>query len=216
MESKKSIIVTFVFVFLATAILSACAPATPTEDPMLKITQVAGTIQADLTQAAALTPSATATLEATATATALPPTETPSGPTNTPTITPYPTSDPNDLTNNSLFVNDVTVPDGSDFAPNEAFVKTWRFRNNGKSTWSTGYKLAFIDGSTSLVGAYGTYYVYMPNAVKPGESVDISVKFLAPSKLGSYTSYWKMYSDQGIAFGDTVRVVIDVTEHGHQ
>jgi hypothetical protein len=215
MHLKKSIIIPFVVVFITTVILSACAPATPTEDPMLKITQVAGTIQADLTQAAALTPSATATLAATATPTTLPPTETPSGPTNTPTKTAYPTAQPGSG-DNSVFVTDVNFPDGSDFARNEAFVKTWRFRNTGKTTWSTGYKLAFIDGDTALLGANGTYYVYLPSAVEPGNSVDISVNFIAPSEIGNYTSYWRLYTDQNVPFGANCRIVIDVTTTGHK
>jgi hypothetical protein len=216
MQSKKNIIIPLIVVFMITVTLSACAPATPTEDPMLKITQVAGTIQADLTQAAALTPSATATLAATATPTLMPPTETPSGPTNTPTKTAFPTAKPGSAADNSVFVSDVNVPDGSDFARNEVFVKTWRFRNTGTTTWSKGYKLAYIDGDSSLIGSTGAYYVYLPSTVEPGNSVDISISLKAPGQLGTYTSWWKLYNDQNVPFGGICRVVIDVTEKGHQ
>lgn len=212
MHSKKITLV-LASAFIAVTILSACGAAGPTEDPSLQITQIAGTIQAGLTQAAALTPSATATLAATATATIVPPTETPSGPTNTPTLTPYPTSDPSQTLNNSLFVTDVTVPDGSDFARNEPFVKTWRFKNTGKTTWSVYYSLKYVDGP--LMGANGLLTINLPHEVKPGETVDISMNFISPGELGTYTSYWKLYTDQGVPFGQTCSITIDVTQSGH-
>lgn len=212
MQSKKIMLV-LTSAFIAVTILSACGAAAPTEDPSLQITQIAGTIQAGLTQAAALTPSATATLAATATATIAPPTETPSGPTNTPTLTPYPTSDPSQTLNNSHFVADVTVPDGSDFAKNEPFVKTWRFKNTGKTTWSIFYSLKYVEGP--LMGANGLLTINLPHEVKPGETVDISMNFISPGELGTYTSYWKLYTDQGVPFGETCSITIDVTPTGH-
>lgn len=66
---------------VAALLLSACA-AKPTEDPNLKTTQIAATVQAELTQIALLTPSATPTLEATAT-----PTQAPATPTVAVTLT---------------------------------------------------------------------------------------------------------------------------------
>lgn len=214
MRSSKTLKM-LVLALLITTLLTACGAATPTEDPNIKITQVAGTIQADLTQAAAMTPSVTATIEVTPTATEVPPTETPSGPTSTPTKTPYPTTDPSAIANNAKFITDVTFPDGSDFARGETFVKTWQFHNIGTTTWSTGYKLVFVGGDTKLIGAGGIYYVYLPEVVEPKGYVDISITFVAPTELGTYTSYWQLYTDQGVPFGDTVRIVIDVTETGH-
>ena len=34
------------------------------------------------------------------------------------------------------FVADVTVPDGTSYAPSTAFKKTWRLKNIGTCTWS--------------------------------------------------------------------------------
>lgn len=212
MHSKRALII-ITSAFITVSILSACGAGAPTEDPSLQITQIAGTIQAGLTQAAALTPSATATLAATATATMVPPTATPSGPTNTPTLTPYPTTDPSQSINNSKFVADVTVPDGSDFARNEPFVKTWRFKNTGQTTWSKFYSLKYVEGP--LMGANGLLTINLPNDVKPGETVDISMNFISPGELGTYTSYWKLYTDQGVPFGETCSITIDVTQSGH-
>src|SRR6185503_18556942 len=60
-----------------------------------------------------------------------------------PTITPAPTACPNDDSN---FVKDVTVPDGTHFAPGAAFNKTWRLRNSGPCTWTTDYQFHFSSG----------------------------------------------------------------------
>ena len=80
------------FVLLAAAvIMAACGPAaTPTADPAEVRTQVAGTVQAGLTQTAAAKPTSTATNtpEPTATPTLTTPT---SNVTNTPAVTATPT-----------------------------------------------------------------------------------------------------------------------------
>ena len=41
------------------------------------------------------------------------------------------------------FVADVTVPDGTSYAANTAFRKTWRLKNIGACTWTTSYALVF-------------------------------------------------------------------------
>ncbi|HGJ66308.1 TPA: hypothetical protein ENS27_13160, partial [bacterium] len=42
------------------------------------------------------------------------------------------------------FVADVTVPDGTSFAPGAAFIKTWRLKNIGTCTWTGKYGLSFV------------------------------------------------------------------------
>ena len=44
------------------------------------------------------------------------------------------------------FITDATVPDGTSFAPGTAFRKTWRLRNIGTCTWTTGYSLVYDSG----------------------------------------------------------------------
>jgi hypothetical protein len=206
MRSNK-LVITFIIASLLIVVLSSCAAPAPTEDPTVKFTQIAATVQAELTRVAALTPSATPTLEATATATMLPPTETPSGPTATPTKTPYPTALPNAVgADNASYAADVTVPDGTTFAHGEAFVKTWRLKNTGKTTWTTDYQWVYAEGN--LVGANGLYKVNIPKEVKPGEYLEVSINFKTPDELGSYYSYWRMYSASGIPFGDFCSVKI--------
>ena len=95
------------------------------------------------------------------------------------------------------FVEDVTVLDGSAFQPGASFVKTWRLKNSGTSTWTQIYTIVFIDGS--LMGALAA--VPLPNDVPPGEIVDISVDLIAPQEEGSHRGDWKLKNANGQLFG---------------
>jgi Ig-like domain from next to BRCA1 gene len=100
----------------------------------------------------------------------------------------------------AAFIDDVTVPDGTDFAPGASFTKTWRVRNAGTSTWTTAYAIEFVNGTNSTNMATVTK-VNLPNDVAPGATVDISVNMVAPSTLGSYTSLWQFVGASGNKFG---------------
>ncbi|MBU0490215.1 MAG: peptidoglycan DD-metalloendopeptidase family protein [Chloroflexi bacterium] len=107
---------------------------------------------------------------------------------------------------NAAFVSDITLPDGSVVSPGQSLVKTWRLRNNGTSTWGTGYQLTFIGGDQ--IGAPGS--VSLPQSVARGETVDISVNMTAPSSGGNYQGNWRMRNAQGVYFGDQIWVKINV------
>lgn len=138
-------------------------------------------------------PSATAQV---AQATALPPTATVFAPTNTaqPTATASPIPVP---CNRAEFVKDVTVPDGSDYASGQKFTKTWRLKNSGTCTWTKEYDVVFTDGSALNAPAS----VALSGDVRPGETVDLSVEMVAPSKAGSYKGYWMLRDAQDRKFG---------------
>ena len=92
------------------------------------------------------------------------------------------------------FVRDVTIPDGTVFAPNATFTKTWRLKNAGTCTWS-GYSLVF-DSGDSMGGTSPTTI----GTVSPGQEVDLSVNFTAPTANGSYRGYWKIRNTSGVLF----------------
>lgn len=114
------------------------------------------------------------------------------------------------------FVSDVTVPDGTDFAPGEAFVKTWRLRNSGTTTWTAEYDLAFIRGEQ--MG--GPASVPLSDTVAPGETIDLSVSMVAPTALGNKVGFWQLRNAQGVLFGggaeanEPIYVQIDVVPAG--
>ena len=70
--------------------------------------------------------------------------------------------------NAAEFVADVTVPDGTNFTPGEAFVKTWRLKNVGTSTWGEGYLITYAKGEQ--MG--GPQTLALPSSVPPGGTVD--------------------------------------------
>lgn len=206
---RRNTVFAFITLTILAVLITACGQATPTQDPNAEITAIASTVQAQLTQVALLTPSATATPAATATPTEVPATATPTGPTATFTITPFPTlANVTPGADNSKFTADVTVPDGTTFTPGTVFTKTWRFTNTGSTTWTNLYKLVYIDGNVTDMN--NKLEVNLPGDVKPGETVDISVTFKAPAANGSYTSWWKLYSANGMLFGEPCNVVFYV------
>src|SRR5690606_11879693 len=83
---------------------------------------------------------------------------------------------------NAEFVGDITIPDGTEMAPGQAFTKIWRIKNNGTSTWTSAYKLHFDHGSQMS----GPNDVSLPNNVAPGQEVDISVNLVSPLGIGNY------------------------------
>lgn len=113
-------------------------------------------------------------------------TNTPLGPTNTPTTC-----------DRAEFITDVTIPDGSIFAPGEEFTKTWRIKNNGTCTWTTEYAVIF--DNENMMGAASS--VSLPGTVSPGETVDISVDMKAPASPGEYQGNWKLRNASGVIFG---------------
>ncbi len=157
----------------------------PTVDPGIIFTAAAQTVEAQLTQSALL-------VSSTATETPPPPTEV------TPAVadTPTPTYTPTTPCDRAKFIADVTVPDGTEFAPNTTFTKTWRIQNTGSCTWTAAYALVFDRGDAMS----GPAAQPLAGDVAPGQSVDISVSLKSPASPGEYTGYWKMRNAAGVLF----------------
>lgn len=182
--------------FLALAVLlvlSACnlpSSAESEEKQAADIrTAAAETVNAQLTAIAQLTPSETATSEPTATPEA--------SPTPEATYTPEPSTTSEAACDSVFFVIDVTVPDGTEFAPGDSFTKTWRLRNVGICTWTTDYDVVFDSGDAMDAPAAQA----LLSSVAPGIEVDVSVEFTAPTEPGNYTSNWKLRNAAGVVFG---------------
>ncbi len=198
-------VVSTAIVVIVLSLLAGCGKATPTVDASAKITEIASTVQAELTSIALLTPSSTATLEPTIapTQTMVTPTLSSSPATATPTkalITPI-------SGDNAKWLADVTIPDYSLVAPSSNFVKTWNIQNTGTTTWTQDYKLIYLEG---LQGTNNTVTINLTKEVAPGESVDVSVPFTAPATNGTYSSAWKMYTASGYVFGEVLFMYINV------
>ena len=167
-------------------IFSACnlPSGTPTPEANVVFTAAALTVQAQSTQ---LAPFSTPTLPpAQATNTVAPITSpTLAIPTITRAVSPTPACD------QAQFIRDVTIPDGTVVAPGTTFEKIWRLRNIGTCTWS-GYQLVFESGEamSPVPDPIGT--------VAPGQEVDVSVTFTAPTTNNTYRSYWRVRNSSGV------------------
>ena len=161
--------------------------ATP-ESADAVFTAAAETVQAQLTQDALLAPQAT-----TAIPTVVPLATTPAPP-PTAIQPPTATASATPLCDLAQFVTDVTVPDGSEFQPQQTFTKTWRLRNLGTCTWSSSYQVIFDTGEA--MGGPATQP--LAGGVAPNQQVDISVALKAPAAPGTYRGYWRLRNAAGV------------------
>ncbi len=99
--------------------------------------------------------------------------------------------------NRADFVGDVTIPDNTILQLSQPFTKTWRIRNTGSCTWTTGYQLVFMDGDR--LGSPAS--VPLPFNVAPSQTVDVSVDMVAPDAVGHYEGVWGLRSADGKTFG---------------
>lgn len=197
MVSKKALKL-IAILMIATLSLAACAKATPTQDPSMKITEIASTVMAEMTLTAQAMPSATPT--ATPTVTPEPATSTPMGsPTATMAVITPITGD------NVKWDADITIPDGTMVKPGATFEKTWSVQNTGTTTWTTEYQLIYLEGPQAT-----TLFVKLAKAVAPGELAQITVKFVAPETKGMYTGWWQLVSASGYRFGEQLSVIFNV------
>ena len=209
MNIKKTIILFSISILL----LTGC-DFTFGEDETISAEQVLTFVAETVEAALSLTPQATNTNTATATATSTA-TFTPSPSlTNSPTIQVVVSGGGNTGgqtgCDNASFVSDVTIPDGTQFAPGATFTKTWRMSNNGSCTWTADYSVYFVRGD----GMSGISPQNLTSETAPGSSREISIELVAPATAGTYTGYWQLKNADGVGFGHEFYVQIVVTGDG--
>ncbi len=144
-------------------------------------------------------------------------------PTATFTLTSLPTFTPSALTvtaetsipvntcYNLLWIEDLTIPDGTHMKANEAFTKTWRVQNTGSCAWAPGFTFRHAGGDPmrgeSLV---------LNDPIPVGAKRELSIKLVAPGgqTTGLVQSSWRMADANGNFFGDTLSVNIMVGSAG--
>jgi hypothetical protein len=92
---------------------------------------------------------------------------------------------------------DVPVQNGSTVMPGTHFTKTWQILNDGRCEWTADY--ALVLNSSDGLGAEEV--IFLPGAVAPGATIDISVPMTAPQEPGTYTSEWILRNADGDLFG---------------
>ena len=87
--------------------------------------------------------------------------------------------------------------DGTTYAPNTAFTKTWTVKNTGTCTWDSSYLVYQISGPY-MTQQPGYWLVAPENTVEPGQTVDIHVGMTSPPMKGNYKSYWGLKNAYGV------------------
>lgn len=124
---------------------------------------------------------------------------------------------------NSHFISE-TVPDNSIVCVNERFSKTWRMQNTGDVTWKNR-RLECQDAKNFLnnepclkpFSQLFNFHITPVNTsisiptTKPGEIVDLTAEFIAPTVPASVFSYWRMVDKNGkFCFPDSIGVYLQV------
>lgn len=107
------------------------------------------------------------------------------------------------------FVQDVTIFDGTQFAPGTPFTKIWRLRNNGTLKWPHQTQLVRVGGDDLGAGDVVNLEI-QEEGYEVDEELDAAVDFLAPIQPGRYVSYWRLVAPSGQKFGQRVWVLIQV------
>ena len=105
------------------------------------------------------------------------------------------------------FIEDLSIPDGSQVAPNASLDKRWSVRNNGTCNWGEEYTLRLVSGSE--MGA-APEQALVP--ARSGTDTVIRIQFTAPADPGTYTSAWQAFTPVGQPFGDQFFINIVVTQ----
>jgi hypothetical protein len=95
----------------------------------------------------------------------------------------------------SQFVADVTIPDGTTVRAGQRFVKIWEIRNTGLVPWRGRFEQR--QGVLSGPGLCGSPSIVPVPTTMPGQVVLISVTFTTPSLPGSCRVDWKMTDKDG-------------------
>ena len=118
--------------------------------------------------------------------------------------TPFPIASPTPEANlpcvdNLLFLEDLTIPDGTVVEAGAFLDKRWLVENNGACNWKANYHLALIAGPE--LGATSIQALY---PARSGAQAQIRIVFTAPEEPGTYRSAWQAHDPQGTPFGDPI------------
>jgi hypothetical protein len=120
--------------------------------------------------------------------------------------TPLPTRQAN-CENLLEFIDDLTIPDGTEVLPGEKIIKQWLIKNTGSCNWNSSYSLQLISGLA--LGAEKVQGLY---PARQSTKAILEIRFSAPDNPGRYNSWWQAYDQDGTRFGDPFYVEISVVE----
>jgi hypothetical protein len=227
---KQQLAFVYLLTILVLFLAGACDQTQTAEQASLSVTIPAKT-QTPTPEPATITPT-------------LPPTGTPTiEPSKTPTLTLSPTMElisPTLTISPSLgittdldcyvltWVEDVTIPDGTELSPGEIFMKVWRVQNSGTCAWGYNFLISYDYGDRMSGPEITRAHFFSPDNrpklefgdptwqeevfdVFPGDIVDLVILLKAPDGPGEYRGVWRFSSFEEIAI-DYLWVDIKVPE----
>jgi hypothetical protein len=108
-------------------------------------------------------------------------------------------------TNLLSYIEDETIPDGTEVAPNSLLDKRWKVKNSGSCNWDVSYRLNLIGGDALGISTEQALY-----PARAGSEIILQLEFTAPAESGTYSSSWQAYGPDGNPFGDMVYIEIVV------
>jgi hypothetical protein len=121
------------------------------------------------------------------------------------TDTPVPATPTPPCEDNLTFIEDITVPDGTAFAPGATIDKIWKIANSGTCNWDADYRLRLDSGD-----AMGAEIEQALFPARSDSEAEIRIIFTAPQEEGTYQALWQAYSPSGEPFGDPIFLIIEV------
>jgi len=108
-------------------------------------------------------------------------------------------------TNDLTFVQDLTIPDGTNFTPGVPIDKQWVVNNSGTCNWDSRYRLKLLSGDNMDAPKEQALY-----PARAGTKATLRIVFTAPQNSGTYQSAWQAYAPDGSSFGNEVFIQITV------
>ena len=130
----------------------------------------------------------------------------------------------------AVFIQDVTIPDGTRLDPEQIFLKIWRLQNSGTCAWPQDLEFVFLAGDLMggasilptffypeglpLIASLGerNWADARVNRVQPDESVDTPLFLQAPLDSGEYFSLWALRSPS--SRNDLIQVYVQIQVDG--
>lgn len=109
-------------------------------------------------------------------------------------------------TNDLDFIEDLSIPDGTQLAPAKKIVKEWKVRNSGTCNWNADYSVRLISGD-----ALGVEPLLALVPARYGTEAVVSIAFTTPSEPGRYSATWRAHGPDGAPFGEWFTIEIVVT-----
>jgi hypothetical protein len=126
-----------------------------------------------------------------------------------PTATPLPTFTPLPSATRAdanCYVIAETPLDNAEFQPNQEFTKNWTLKNNSGKAWQSSDSDFRFDTGTRMHTGPDVYD--LARDVNHANTIDLSVRMRAPSTANTYTANWVLVSDSGTLCRFFVKIVV--------